>query len=355
MKKIFKSILCLFALATPTIVLTTTSCGRPIIDNQDFTEEQKKRFEYINEREISIAAIKGDDGDAGFFEKSGTFGTAWFYEYLGGNKYEMVTNYHVWAGIVDAINSCQQGEKCVLASLTTSYKGTSLPLSYFDDYVINEYLDDNAITALNPVYVKTGNVAVNFPTTLDAYMDMTAFTIDFTDSIEPIASIGDVTSLKNQLTNLQKKYPNKGDKMFTLADSVKKDENIYIAGYPWADAKGDSRHGTNFKMCASTSNKYTAGKMNDTECTNTFSDLSFVTNQNQWWLPWDNNFPLGGGASGSMAIDENYNLCGIFWGGASPSEQTGLRFRGCFATFEKVGKDATGSFFDLVDQAIAGK
>lgn len=370
-KILFKGIVSCVALSTPILIgclPTIITSTRHSSFNQNrlsmdamANSSAESHFEYINERELSIGAfaVKDETYDLTDYV-SYCFGTAWFYEYLGGNKYEMLTNYHVLSGIANTLYGSQQyGYHDAIAFLATDGFKDASKYTYKDycigdtDFDIADFkvigANEGTREAIDP---DTNKPYVDPETkkTISApsYMDMVAITVDFTSALTNKYKSPTASYLESKISNLKKLYPEKGDKMFKVADTVTKGEDVYIAGYPWVDphqdiSKAKSRDWTQFTYAKTSTDDFFADRLN-------ILSEGFFTYQSEWYVKAAKYFPLTAGSSGSAVLNDKDELCGIYWGGAQDANDV-YTFKGSFATFECPGHAGT-SFLDLVSKSL---
>lgn len=312
-------------------------------------EETNDHFKYISDRTLSIGILGLDDSLDLSKWQSYSFGTAWFYEYLGGNKYEMITNYHVYYGMKYCMSSNEAGDlHSGLAFLSGKDYDDTSEYSY-SDYCLADV--DFDIAGLDMIDKFMGATSVHtdygYDVDFELYMDMVGITIDFSDLLANKYESAHVQPLIDKIDYLKDLYPNKGDKMLDVADSVTKDETVYIAGYPWTDSTVDMKSSTvEYTTYESKTDVYQPDKITP------ISSEDYYTEQNEWYLPGEDKFVLDSGASGSPVIDEDNKLCGIFWGGRKDTDDTTheSKYYSSFATFSIPGEDKT--FLDVIDSKL---
>ncbi len=314
-------------------------------------------YDYIAERTLSIGAIGMTSTASGGYELRGvSSGTMWFYKRLDQYKYEFITNYHVWEGILSIAND-------------TNYSATMLavignPESYnpytsnYGDYVqASKTSIKDMLSTLNPITVKVGTYTES-STTKDLYMDMCAFTLDLTTTYSAInttinGSNKGVSQLKSEINNINNHY-GIGEKIVNInTDKLSLNENVYIAGYPWANSE-QTTESRGFTYLTEVKTKTVELKG---PSLNILSNASYYTYQDQCFMEPKEVFALGGGASGSMVINEDLEVSGIYWGGMSKVSSAVYLFypSAAFFNLDSSSSSAYGThhFFEIVDQTIS--
>lgn len=307
-------------------------------------------YDYIAERTLSIGAI-GVSSTSNLAGASS--GTMWFYKRLGQYKYEFITNYHVWDGILSIANS-EDYVNSVLAVIGNP-ESCNPYTSTYGDYIQASGTIKNQIEAINPITVKVGTY-VDGSDTKDLYMDMCALTLDLSLTYNQINSTlsgttKGVSQLKSEIDYINNHY-GIGENIVNIStNKVLLNQDIYIAGYPWANSEQSSdQRGFTYL----TEVKTKPVKL-DGPSLNKVSGTSYYTYQDECFMEPKEVFALGGGASGSMAINEDFEVSGIYWGGMSKVSSSVYTFQPSIAFFNldtSAGSSyGTHHFFEIVDQS----
>lgn len=307
-------------------------------------------YDYIAERTLSIGAI----GVLSTGNLAGaSSGTMWFYKRLGQYKYEFITNYHVWDGILSIANS-EDYANSVLAVIGNP-KSCNPYTSTYGDYIQASGTIKNQIEAINPITVKVGTY-VDGSDTKDLYMDMCALTLDLSLTYNQINSTlsgttKGVSQLKSEIDYINNHY-GIGENIVNIStNKVLLNQDIYIAGYPWANSEQSSdQRGFTYL----TEVKTKPVKL-DGPSLNKVSGTPYYTYQDECFMEPREVFALGGGASGSMAINEDFEVSGIYWGGMSKMSSSVYTFQPSIAFFNldtSAGSSyGTHHFFEIVDKS----
>lgn len=309
-------------------------------------------YDYIAQRTLSVGAIGIDASSGGATLSAASSGTMWFYKRLTDTDhcYEFITNYHVWVGIKNIMDQYNTSTKLhMLAVLGNPDSSNPYSSGYFD-YV--EVITNFTQEMLNPISINLGTYDESGQTK-DLYMDMCAIKVDLQNLYDrsSLENIGGNTKgtneLKNELDYINNHY-GKGEQIVNFG-SPEANDDVYIAGYPWNNSQQyDDRR--QFTYLAQVKTK--VEKMQG-ETLNIFSDSSYYTFQDQCIMTKKETFALGGGASGSMVINEDFQTVGIYWGGTTETTSTSYVFYPKFALFSLDNPTyGTYDFFQTVDQQI---
>lgn len=307
-------------------------------------------YDYIAERTLSIGAI-GVSSTGNLAGASS--GTMWFYKRLGQYKYEFITNYHVWDGILSIANS-EDYANSVLAVIGNP-ESCNPYTSTYGDYIQASGTIKNQIETINPITVKVGTY-VDGSDTKDLYMDMCALTLDLSLTYNQINSTlsgttKGVSQLKSEIDYINNHY-GIGENIVNIStNKVLLNQDIYIAGYPWANSEQSSdQRGFTYL----TEVKTKPVKL-DGPSLNKVTGTPYYTYQDECFMEPREVFALGGGASGSMAINEDFEVSGIYWGGMSKMSSSVYTFQPSIAFFNldtSAGSSyGTHHFFEIVDQS----
>lgn len=337
-KKFFKPFI-LFAAITIPSCFNLTSCT---IQINTYVPINDDHFKYISEREMSIGAYAitaiTEQGQA-----YASFGTAWFYKRYSDNDYtyEIITNYHVYEGIKGILNRSNTTHQLGFASNVYdpySYK----KIEFYNDYAINESTTANNFTTLTPAFVSFGEVQIG-DISLPAYMDICAFKVDLTNAYNNSRSN---STFKDQIDYINSHYL-KGANIVNINEhALSSKSKVYMAGFPWANSSpGSDCNYTYFCEEIDYLDKLEQQAVNIVSPT-------YLTYQNQWTTKWKSLTYMGGGASGSMVINEDYEVVGIYWGGSGYEESS--EFQKTFALFSIPGGSTEYADFFATAASILG-
>ncbi len=310
-------------------------------------------YDYIAQRTLSVGAIGIDISSGNAMLSAASSGTMWFYKRLTDSDhcYEFITNYHVWVGIKNIMDEYNTSTKLhMLAVLGNPDSSNPYSSGYFD-YV--QAIINFTEETLNPISINLGTYD-DSGETKDLYMDMCAIKVDLQNLYDTsnLVNIGGNTKgtneLKNELDYINNHY-GKGEQIVNFG-SPEANDDVYIAGYPWANSEQyeDQRQFTYLTQVK------TKVEQLEGETLNKISGSSYYTFQDQCVMTGKETFALGGGASGSMVINEDFQTIGIYWGGTSRISQTSYIFYPKFALFSLDNPTyVTYDFFQTVDQQIS--
>lgn len=188
-------------------------------------------------------------------------------------------------------------------------------------------------------------------------MDMCAFTLDlkylFDGTITKNIGGNDkgVDTLLSKIQNIDNIWE-KDHQLIKFSDKdpsekVQPGDRIYIAGYPWATSYDRENRGYTYF----TETAEDVGNMRPEQIYGNEGD-QYYGYQACGELQKNSHFQLGGGASGSMVINDNYETVGIYWGGFTMSNEPQY-FHPCFALFDLAQEINYFNFFtDWVDKYI---
>lgn len=279
-----------FLLPTITIVSSVSLSSCHMLDEKDYRQ-------FIHERSFSIGCFNN-------ITHSGVIGTAWILHHETGLTYDCLTNLHVALPQLDITNS-----------------------SWY--YGVSSSIDDGSGAAqyipLSSIEYHINKSIVN-PASIDEIpilwsVDMAIATVTFNNDNN------------NFIKNLLQLNQNYGvDKDFieteTIGTSIRR-RTLFCGGYPAANWKDVRYHEptwyfghdsvTEVDRCYSTTNpnlNHLIYPDKGAPATETryldMADLILFEPHKIGKGPLNN---LGGGASGSLVIDENFKLVGLYWGG----------------------------------------
>lgn len=310
-------------------------------------------YDYIAQRTLSVGAIGIDASSGDAMLSAASSGTMWFYKRLTDSDhcYEFITNYHVWVGIKNIMDEYNTSTKLhMLAVLGNPDSSNPYSSGYFD-YV--QAIINFTEGTLNPISINLGTYD-DSGETKDLYMDMCAIKVDLQNLYDTsnLVNIGGNTKgtseLKNELDYINNHY-GKGEQIVNFG-SPEANDDVYIAGYPWAN----SEQYENQRQFTYLTQVKTKVEQLEGETLNKVSGSSYYTFQDQCVMTGKETFALGGGASGSMVINEDFQTIGIYWGGTSRISQTSYIFYPKFALFNLDSPTyGTYDFFQTVDQQIS--
>ncbi|GMO13663.1 MAG: hypothetical protein Ta2E_03310 [Mycoplasmoidaceae bacterium] len=255
--------------------------------------DDQARFDFIAERTISIA------GSNSSYNKD-TFGTGWLYKHIDVYKYYMFTNWHV-------------------SNSMSKIVGFNYSISFEFGSSINGLAKYNAIAPINP---KWRNAEYSEDENGIKYgADASMLEVDF--STAP-------TAYKNRLDKINI-YADEHDGLLFNGianyDNIEIGTEIYVAGYPLASQNKNgyssaTYYGDKTKICSKTpywdhinTNEYGTFHSIDSYYTIISDVPTYLTEigdlNDSTSVLWN----MGGGASGSVSIDTNYNIVGLYWGG----------------------------------------
>lgn len=273
-------------------------------DNAPNRQIKDEHFKYINDYTFSIAAIDLDTDKA-------TLGTMWAYAKITNYEYVFITNYHVYESI-EALGT--SGHQRCLGILTTNYNDGKKVKSSMDDYIT--FASGYDINSFDVVKEDWGLMSSPmYQDQKETYMDVVGIKINLQEAYNN-AQEGKTkfaTDFSSKVNILNQAYSN--NKIIlnissNPAGSIGK--KVYMAGYPWATSNNEDRDYTYFCEWYDTIQETYTDRSN---CLNVFGDTDYYTYQYQSYLPAYKKIPMGGGASGSMVIDDEKNIVGIYWGG----------------------------------------
>lgn len=316
--------------------------------NAKFSSEDY--YDYIAQRTLSIGAIGiSDDQLAG-----ASSGTMWFYKRLDEYKYEFITNYHVWDGILSIANDTSFSDTAL--AVMGNPESCNPYASTYGDYIQASGTIKDQIQTLNPITVKVGTYT-DGSDTKDLYMDMCALTLDLSLTYKQIkttlsGTTKGVSQLQSEINYINNNYVI-GEKIVNInTNKVSLNQDLYIAGYPWANSEQyPGQRGFTYLTEVKTKLHELAGPS-----LNKVSGTPYYTYQDECFMEPEEVFALGGGASGSMVLNENFEVSGIYWGGMSVVSSGSYLFKPSAAFFNldpSAGSSyGTHHFFEIVDQSI---
>lgn len=355
MKKASKIFLPFLSLVLP-ITVGLSSCTINFSGGIDYSRQiNDEHYNYINQRTVSITAgIVMNDGRI----YSRTYGTAWFYDKYtvsGSNNYtfELLTNFHVYYGMQQVFSLLSQDPTHSIFSF--AYVGI-LANDYNDGEVKNQDNDDyvevfrsttyEGFETNMPAFVATFTLQISPWTTITAQMDMAGIKLDLTKVMNATKTIGNKNKpedFANKINGINKIYQDSTDHkiLHFASDRITKNKSVYMAGYPWATANEDR----DFTYFCEWTDKII-------ECLEPrLMNLDgFFAYEETNYLNWYSNYPLGPGASGSLTIDEDYNVVGIYWGGSQ--SQLTTDFSPSFANFILANSPSDFNFITTLDSTI---
>lgn len=280
-------------LAATSVSFSLSSCG-----NSD--KVPKEIEQYISDRTFSIMAV-GFDGDQA---ECGCVGTAWILsdmtkQIYSDYKYHLITNWHVTRGF-DTLEE---------------QAGKELTIQYY--YADSSKADKNGIINYNDEsYIKFGKNRFIYKGREESFIysdrtyggvDMYVCDVDFQN---PIGKIKE----KLDRVNAFSKTNGYVNKFATFSNRDIMDKKKYVAGYPAKQIGNIS--GTKWEKHALYTKDFKyVGLLGESHYIDDeayeYADISpqFAAKKN-FGLNW-----MTSGASGSMLITEDYEVCGIYWGG----------------------------------------
>lgn len=266
------------------------------IFNVDFNQY----WDYINQRTFSLFSLVG---------QTGVWGTGWIYNKVSDLeddfRYYLLTNWHVAQGFMD------QG-MTQLSYCSNIFKDNSIAVGdyvNFDNYTL---LDENALDDYRPIFNSIDPTITNQSYIIDSFM----IEVDFGSSFN--------TTLQSSLLDLNQYYlaNEKHVNQFSSTISEFGAQQYFIGGYP-----------ANTSIPGNPVANWTYDKLQLKD------QKSFDPKQNQKWYNtstvWksqnynvsgsfyvfeDNQAGgLSGGSSGSMVINNNFEIIGQYWGGSTSS------------------------------------
>lgn len=302
-------------------------------------------YDYIAQRTLSVGAI--GISSTGHLDAASS-GTMWFYKRLSDYTYEFITNYHVWDGIKGIMDAYAESSRllCVIGNPDSSNPYTS----GYENYIptMPSYTQED----LSPITVNVGTYT-DGSETKDLYMDMCAITVNLQNAYNSSSSIAGaskgVSNFKEQIDYINNEY-GVGEKIVSInTDKPSIGDEVYIAGYPWANSEESSSDSRSFTYLAQVKTKL---YQSNGPQLNQISGSSYYTYQDECFMEGKETFALGGGASGSMMLNEDMQVSGIYWGGISNLSPS-YKFYPSIAFFN-LDNSAYGThhFFDIVDQNI---
>lgn len=301
-------------------------------------------FNYIAQRTLSVTGFKMVGQTANEY----TSGTMWFYKRLNDSDYcyEFITNYHVYESLISMISSTSTA----LLALRGNQDANNPYRSFITDAVptFNGYTE----TTFNPIFLYLGTFTDPLTEeTKDLYMDMCAIKLDLTFAMNQSKNLANqakgVSQFKEEVNYINDHYA-KGENIVNISNvGATTDEQVYIAGYPWQNSNIESDPGQNITYLTETKpsvNSYYQAQIN------ALSNSTYYTRQDEYKLNGYDVFALGGGASGSMVVNENFETVGIYWGGWW--EKDDPKFYPNFGKFTLHTGSETFDFIDYVNNKI---
>ncbi len=330
-KSILKPLILCASIALPTF-FSVTSCTVQINTYQPINDDH---FKYISQHEMSIGAFDVDSTGKVY---GYSFGTAWFYKRYANNDYtyEIITNYHVFAGIQGVLSVPLIH---VLGFASNEYDPYGYKKIDFQNYSFNEVTLENSFSTITEAYIQFQDLGQ-----YKTYMDICAIKVDLSEAYESASDDPETMAFKKQIDFINANY-NKGDKIVKVnEDPMSPGDRVYTAGFPWSTSSPTCEQDYTY-FCEEIDYLETL----ENKARNFVSE-EYITYQNQWmakekWLTY-----MGGGASGSMLINENYEVVGIYWGGSGYKDSS--EFKKSFALFSIPATTQFKDFFEAADSKL---
>lgn len=243
----------------------------------DKISDEDEHYSYIQQRSFSCSDIEGRQGTCWVVNKVN--------DDVNDKKYWFATNFHVFPkDTYDRLYLCPSVDKKIAKGNDRYYWPGFKCLEVKNKFEINAGDIDEKKT-----------------------IDLTIFQLDINDIVDNSNYMN--KNFSKRFDNLQKYYFDHNKHINSFADDYSQtteDEPKYIVGYPSVD---------NFPTYKS--QKFTGSKpeqYTDKSNLNKISDTGFYNIGEFYKFDYTQKIILDHGASGSMTIDENYNVCGIYWG-----------------------------------------
>lgn len=291
-------------LALSSLTFSLTACNEPDEPQpgpQPEPEITETPEEYIYHRSFSIRILTVDKDGEYYYIHNYCFGTGWLLDDLTPNdhtdyKYYLATNWHVTQGIINVYYD-------------TPYYGWTI--GYADSS--NSARTDKIINIdLYPGFGENNFEIMDddnflFPGTTDEGIDFHICKVDFAgvegENKEKLDFINNFYA-KNHYIN---KYS------LSTMDTIK-NKKLYIGGFPFKYATDGDFGGGKWEFHEMDGNEFLYMEkggyphgIDGTSISDTSAQYIYSPNMGDQWMT--------GGASGSMLINENYEVCGIYWGG----------------------------------------
>lgn len=287
-----------FGLLTPFFLVTTSCKG-------DEEPIEKEYNDFISDRTFSICKFQREGSN----QYSVARGTGWIINKdtsPGSNyKYYIATNFHVELG----------------------FRGMSNQIKYSD----NEHLDsifrtsdyENFVSCTN----KYSDSYYSYDGDLKHGIDFWIYDVDFG------IPTGEYKEKLDRLNGFYAIHSHIND----FAVDYNQGSNLYIGGYPVPDKQNSAAEWESHKISSfehePKNSGYEHGVDDDNINTATIIDIS-----PQYVLPQKKNTWMTHGASGSMIINSQKQICGIYWGGFLPNKNS-KHFIPCASIFNSSNKN----------------
>lgn len=305
-------------------LITLTSCKNDLGDSDEI-------YQYIYDRTFSIARVDKN--------KNAIIGTGWLIKHVGNYRYEMFTNWHV-----ENSQEAMPNESYYCYGIETQSLKFGGAISDYRQF-------DVKYDGYAKYYDKSG---------ISLGVDAAIATVDFNNSLL-------TAFLKSRLDSLNAYADLHGSMLVKLASKhLEVGDNIYIAGYPVKNWDGDSNNSAGSPcwyggedivgdLFEYFQNKKKSHNIDESEPATKYSIADeYVLREQETAKPRNNLFHVGAGASGSMALNKDMELVGLYWGGFTDSADKPKYFAPSVESFFSFTSNKSPSY-SLYDDYKNGK